>query len=278
MVRVGCAVLALLLLLCPLLLFGGCAEQEDTLCVSVLDVGQSDCILLRQGERTMLIDTGSATERDRLVGELAAHGVKHLDVLVITHPHEDHYGNARTVLEKYGADTLLLSDAEAQEAAFALVTKTAERSGTEIKTVGDGYEFSLGDASCEVLCASVEGENLNNTSLVLRICFGDTVLLFMGDAEKEAELSLIAANGPEILNCDFLKIGHHGSDTATGEELLSAATPTVAVISCGVQNEFGFPHAAVLQRLEEARVSVYRTDLCGTLEFVLDGNEIILME
>ncbi len=270
--------LAIGLVVCLLLTLGACGSSEVILRVCVLDVGQSDCILLSQGDTHMLIDTGTATARDALVGELAACGVRELAFVLITHPHEDHYGNARTVLEKYQTQLLLLPDVEAEEYGYRMVTDAAARCGVSTETVGDGYVFSLGSAACSVLTALPEDENLNNASLVLRIEFGDTVLLFMGDTEKEGEQALLERYGETVLDCDFLKVGHHGSKTASGSAFLQATTPMLAAISCGVDNEFGFPHDAVLAELETVGATVWRTDREGTLEFIFDGEKITVTE
>ncbi len=261
-----------------LLLLCACADQGQTLRVCVLDVGQSDCILLSQGEAHLLIDTGTASERDALVGELAHYGVKQLEAVVITHPHEDHYGNARTVLEKYQTKALLLPECAGEEYGYAMVTDAAEREGVSVQYLEDGSRFSLGKAAFEVMSALPDDKNLNNASLVLRATFGETVLLFMGDAERAAEQALLDAYGSEALGCDFLKVGHHGSNTASGEAFLQAASPLVAAISCGANNEFGFPHADVMERLSAVGATVYRTDTEGTLEFIFDGEKISRME
>lgn len=272
-------VLCVLLIVLLLPLASACNEEDtETLRMTVLDVGQSDCMLLSCGDAHMLVDTGTATERDAVLAQLDALGVEELAYLVVTHPHEDHYGNARVILERYTVGTLVLSPAATEELGYSMLLTTAAECGVGIKKVADGWSFSLGGASCGVLCPLPLDENVNNASLVLRVAFGLVSILLMGDVEQEGEEALMAAHGASFLNCDLLKVGHHGSDTATTQAFLALATPRLAAISCGENNDYGFPHDAVLANLTMAGASVYRTDTMGALTFVSDGREIVYEE
>ncbi|MBR2312655.1 MAG: MBL fold metallo-hydrolase [Clostridia bacterium] len=279
--RVLSLLLGLLLLLRVVTSLNFAKPDENYLYVYVLDVGQSDAVLLRCGEKTMLIDAATATEEQALHAELSRYGIKHLDYLVLTHPHEDHVGNARWVMENLAVETVLLPAAGSEDFIYDLICDTAARCSVA-KTAEAGQAFSLGGAKVEALVASgyedaTTDEDVNNAGTVLRVQFGEQVLLFMGDAEAEAELSLLSAYGAQYLDCDFLKVGHHGSATSTTELLLAAATPTVAAISCGRQNTYGFPHEAVLQNLTAFGTHIYRTDQSGTLVFGTDGKELRLI-
>ena len=269
-------ILALLLLLPVLaLLLISCATEADTLRVCVLDVGQSDAILLSQGDHHMLIDTGTATARDDLLGALQQYGVKQLEYLLLTHPHEDHVGNARAVLESCPVAQLMTSAAPSEESAYQLALNTAQTKNCTHNVLEKSDTFCLGNATCEVLLAS--GADDNNGSVVLRVAFGSNTFLLMGDAEAEAEGSLIYLyynEGDNRLDCDFLKVGHHGSDTASTAKFLEVTTPLFAAISCGNDNEYGLPHEAVLSRLAAVGASTDRTDLSGTLVYISDGNDI----
>ena len=269
--RALCILLALPLLFC---LFACRREKTDGLRVAVLDAGQGDCILISQGENHLLIDSGAAAERDAVLSELTARGVKDLNAFVVTHPHEDHYGNARAVLETRTVSRLILSDIPSDELGYRLMTEAAARCEIPISTVRDEtYAFMLGDAVCEVFCPLPEASDANNAGLVVRVTFGACALLFMGDAEGEAEAALLPLLG-ERAHCDLLKVGHHGSRAGTTAEFLQATAPTVAAISCGEDNDYGFPHREALERLEEVGARVYRTDLSGTLDFVCDGETV----
>lgn len=273
-IRILAFLLALLLLL--LLAAGGRQRENGMLYVTVLDVGQSECILLSLNGAYMLIDTGSAVWQDALVGELAARGVDDLDAIFVTHPHEDHYGNLRLLLETHTVGALILPEADCDELGYALACDTAERLAVPTERVGNGAVFSFGDAVCEVFCALPDDPEGNNASNVLRISFGDCVLLFMGDAEEMAENALLAQG--VALQCDFLKVGHHGSKTASSKKFLQACSPKIAAISCGKENDYGFPHREVLDGLAAVGAAVYRTDTGGSLDFVCDGKSVAYME
>lgn len=248
--------------------------SEDELRVAVLDVGQGDCILLSQGNAHMLVDTGSNASRDALVGQLYKLGIKRLDYLVITHPDEDHFGNARTVLEHCAVDVLVVSDVPEGRGAYRDALNTARNEDINIKKVADGCRFSLGEAVCTLAKPKLDNAGENDASLVMRVAFGSTVFLFMGDVEEAGEQALITEHGASFLDCDWIKVGHHGSANSTGAALLDVATPRYAAISCAEQNEYGFPSEAVLERLGKRRIETYRTDMTGALYFTSNGEEI----
>lgn len=281
-------VLRVLTILLALLLIGllvaaltPAPANEGYLYVYVLDVGQSDAVLLRCGEHTLLIDAGTATEIEALRVALSRYGIRQIDYLVLTHAHEDHIGNARFLVENLSVGTVLMPSAGSEDYAYNLLSKSAAANAS-VKSAETGQHFPLGGAGVEVLWAGVgadsaKSDEVNNSSAVLRVTFGTQVFLFMGDAESETEARLLAMYGEERLDCDFLKVGHHGSSTSSSAEFLQVVTPTVAAISCGKQNSYGFPHAPTLENLAAVGAYVYRTDESGTLVFGTNGEEIRLI-
>lgn len=269
----ACAVLILFLLGA---LFSCAPQHGGVLFVTVLDVGQGDAMLLSLDGHHILIDTGSATSRDLLLGELALLGVDDLDAILLTHPHEDHYGNARMLLETRTVGALFLAKSTSGEFGYSLLLDIAAKQGVETKTLVDGDTFFLNGAICEVLCPLPDAPDPNNAGLMVRVRYGTCRLLFTGDAEWTAESALLARETE--LKCDFLKVGHHGSKTACSTEFLQAALPQIAAISCAKDNDYGFPHDEVLEGLEGIGAAVYRTDLQGTLRFFCDGTSIVYKE
>lgn len=254
--------------------------DENTLYVYVLDVGQGDAVLLRIGEATMLIDTGSASESAALRTALLRHGVKRLDYLVLTHPHEDHIGNARSVLEWLEVGEVLLPAMDSEDSIYGLFCAVA-KTESSVRSAQTGDRFSLGKATVKVLLAGGDvrdttdaDQNVNNGGTVLRIELGEKALLFMGDAESAAEEALLDMYPLGELRCDFLRVGHHGSSTSSSAPFLAATSPSIAAISCGRDNTYGFPHKEVLEGLCAVGAQVYRTDEGGTLVFYTDGSTL----
>jgi competence protein ComEC len=264
---------AILLLLLLLALFPSCAARdEDVLHVTVLDVGQGDCVLLSLNGHHALIDTGSAASRGALLGELDRLGVKDLDAIVVTHPHEDHYGNPRVLLETCTVGALYLSQNAGEELGYRVLLETAQACGVQTKALRDGDAFYLSDALCEVLCPLPEDPEPNDAGLVLRVSYGTCKMLFMGDAEEAAEGALLASGAD--LACDLLKVGHHGSNSSTGDKFLKSVSPKVALISVGEGNDYGHPTDKVLKRLEKANVKIFRTDRDGTVVIGSNGESV----
>lgn len=273
--RCGLATVILLLVLVVVLwLIPHGPDEPQGLRVEVLDVGQSDCVLVRFGKRVMMIDTGTVTERESVRAALRTRNIKSIDYLVLTHPHEDHLGNARMILESYTVSLLLLSHAEEAGTDQHLAVEAAARQGVACRRAETGEILAFGDAQIEILYAPREVESVNDAGLILRVTYGETAVLFTGDAEEQGEAALLSAVSAEKLRCDLLKAGHHGSDTSTGEGLLSVALPQYAAISCGRENTYGFPHEALLSRLKARGIACHRTDLQGDLIYESDGKTL----
>ena len=225
-----------------------------SLTVSYIDVGQGDATLIQKGNFSMLIDAGKNEKGQMVVSYLKKKGIKKLNILVGTHPDSDHVGKKQT---KTYRDV---------ESALKSVNKTAQ-----MPEIGKEYRFEK-NVVIRFLGPLKNYKEANNNSLVVQLAYGKNRFLFMGDAEEKAEEDMIKENYD--LECDVLKVGHHGSYTATGDNFLTKADPAYAVISAGKDNSYGHPPAATLAKLEDDDVQIYRTDTMGTIEAVSDGNQI----
>lgn len=244
----------------------------STFSIHFIDVGQADAALIQCDGHYMLIDGGNREDSDLMYSVLKAAGVAHLDMVVGTHAHEDHIGGLAGALNAADADLVLCSTTEYDSKAFANFKKYAEErgGGIQIPSVGDTYP--LGAAQVQILGVNSSADG-NNTSIVLKIWYGETSFLFTGDLEREGE-SVLLDSGYD-LSATVLKVGHHGSDDATSYPFLREIIPSYAVISVGEGNDYGHPHDGALSRLQDAGATVFRTDLHGDIFCVSDGKTVM---
>lgn len=240
--------------------------------VHFIDVGQGDSALLLSGGQAVLIDAGTAESGAAVVRYLEELGVTELYGAVATHPHADHIGGMAQVIEAFPIAHFYLGPETQNTATYSGMLDALEEAGVQpvIPADGDELVFDSG-ASLTFLgpADDVPKSNLNDRSLITLFRAGDQDVLFMGDAESAAEESLLAHH--PALTCDVLKVGHHGAATSSSEEFLQAVRPSTAVISCGVDNDYGHPSDQTLQNLSLAGVDDVRiTAQSGTVVLPLN--------
>lgn len=246
--------------------------EDSSFEVHYIDVGQADAALVLCDGEAMLIDGGNSGDSSLIYSYLKQRSVNHLDYIVATHGHEDHVGglsgalNYATVDKAYCAVTSYDSDA------FRDFVKYLEKQNKSITVPKVGESFALGSANVQIVGVDSTASDPNNTSIVLRVLYGDTSFLFTGDAEREAEQAILDS-GYEI-GSTVLKVGHHGSETSTSYVFLREVAPEYAVISVGKGNSYGHPTEDALSRLRDADVKVYRTDLQGSIVCSSDGKTV----
>jgi competence protein ComEC len=265
---VGAAVVAVIASWAPLLLPG-----PRTLEIHAIDVGQGDALAVRTpGGRWLLVDTGPRgarfdAGRDRVVPYLLRRGVRRIDVLVLTHPDADHIGGAEAVLEAFDTGVVIDPGFPAGKDMFIDLLAAARGAGGRWVAARAGQSFLMDGVEITMLypATSFDGApDANDNSVVFRLAYGDFAALFTGDAPTAVE-DAIVAHDPAALRAQLLKVGHHGSRTSTGEQLLLAARPELAFISAGRNNRYGHPNPRVLRRLESHGVRVLRTDQLGSI-------------
>lgn len=247
-------------------------EVSDQLEVHFLDIGQGDCTLITCGGEAMLIDAGNNSKGTQVQAYLKSQGIESLDYLVGTHPDADHIGGLDVVLYKFDCEMILMPDEEKETRTYEDVIDAAKVKDETITHPEVGDTYSLGEAEFTVLAPAKNYDNANDSSICIRLQHGDCSFFFAGDAEEESEEDMM--NSGLKLKSDVYKVSHHGSKTGTSEEFLEAIDPDYAVISCGEDNSYGHPHAAVLNLLRSAGVEMFRTDEQGTITAVSDGKEI----
>lgn len=254
-------------------------KEEDfivssNLKIYYLDVGQADSTLLINNGKTMLIDTGNYDDSKFVIGYLNNLGIKKIDYLIGTHPHEDHIGSMASIIKNFDIDKIYMPDVVTTTSFFENVLIEVKNKGYFIETPKEGDSFNLGEAVVGVLYLDNDEDNFNDDSIILRVRFGSNKFLFMGDASSKVEERILNKN----LSADILKVGHHGSSTSTSDEFLKYVNPKYAIISVGKNNSYGHPSELVLKRLNDKNISILRTDECGTIVVESDGNNIKFLE
>lgn len=248
------------------------AREDYPFVACFLDVGQGDAILLFTENATVLIDSGPEGCADIICKELNRMGVMELDLCIASHPHDDHVGSMAEVMRRIPTDHLILhgpSEKYQDNTYYRGLEETARRMGTPISYVAAGNRFQIETMKFTVLGPTFFWEgDLNNNSLVFMVEVEGQKLLLTGDAGVEEERAILESQ--KEVKADLLKVGHHGSNSATSPQWIEAVNPSYAVISCGAGNRYGHPHAETLSTLNERAVLLFRTDHSGTLYFVLE--------
>lgn len=275
------SILIITLMIC--LLFTSCAgitdetdvTTSDELIVHYIDVGQGDSILIQFPEdKVALIDGGTREAGDKLVSYIESLGLKRIDYLIATHPHEDHIGGLPAVIRNFEIGKVFMPNKTANTKIFEELLNEIENKGLKI-TIVKGFETIFNDNNLEFVTLGPLKDSYSNTndySIVTRIEYANNSFLFTGDIEAEAELDLIEEDFN--LKADVLKVAHHGSNTSSTVEFLEEVAPNYAVISLGKDNPYGHPHKEVLERLNSVGSKILRTDELGDIVIKCDGNNI----
>lgn len=271
--------LVIVLIVAALLIWQSAEERKnavtvpmDGLYVHYIDVGQGDSELVCCNGEYMLIDAGEPGASDAVLEYLDALGIDKLDYLVCTHGHSDHCGGLDAVVESLEVETVFTSPYTGDSASYEIFTDAVYDAGLELTVPELGESYSLGEARFSFLGPLEDYDNTNDDSLVIRLEYGDTSFLFTGDMTAKAEKDLI--NDGARLRCDVLKVGHHGSSGSSCYQFLYEAQPSIGVISCEKGNRYGHPHEETLSRLHDADVTVFRTDLEGSIVIFSDGMKV----
>jgi competence protein ComEC len=261
---------------------------EGVLRMTALAVGQGDSTLVDLPDgRLMLIDAGGAPDGGSDPGArvvlpaLRARRRTRLDVVVLSHPHPDHFGGLLSVVRALEVGEIWDTGQGALEGAgpiYAELLQVARERRIPVlgptQLCGKPRRFAGAEAHVLAPCPGiVRGRGANDNSFVLRLTFEQRAFLLMGDAEALEEQELVSSFGAR-LRSDVLKVGHHGSRTSSGEELLTAVAPRLATVSCGVRNRFGHPVPAVMARLMDHGALVLRTDREGAIQITTDGSSL----
>ncbi len=255
-------------------------NKSQLLEVNFFDIGQGDAIFIETPHKyQILIDGGpSSTVLEKLGNEMPFWD-RSIDLIILTHPEHDHIAGLIEVLKNYEVKNILWTGVFKNTKEFEEWTKLIEEEEVNITIAQAGQKIIISSIFLKILhpfenLAGQDIKNTNNTSIIVRLIFNDNCFLFTGDASKSIERKVIDKG--LNLNCNVLKVGHHGSKSSTSKELVESVIPELAVISLGKDNRYGHPHVQVLDILNDYGIKVLRTDEIGDIKIISDGQNIKL--
>lgn len=255
------------------------ASYSKDLEIQYLDVGQADASLIKlPNSKIVMIDAGGNSTASSVVNNLKNQGVKKIDHLIGTHPHEDHIGGMKKVIENFEIGEFYMPKIDDSQIP---TTKTYENTLNAAKN--KDLKITEGKAGMKIINDkdltvdfiapnSDKYDGLNSYSIVVRLKYGEKGFLFMGDAESDSEEEIL--NNKYDVSTDVLKCGHHGSHSSSSSNFLNASKPTYAIISCSSDNKYGHPHKETINALDKLGVKTYITAKVGTVTVTCDKKEI----
>lgn len=252
-------------------------QAASDLEVAFLDVGQGDAILIKTPfGQSILIDGGSDNTVIKRLSENLAWWDKKIDLMILTHPHDDHVSGLIDVIKRYKVEKILYTGVVHNSPDYLIWLELIRDRKIPLTIIDRPQNIEFGE-NCELQIIypresllGKEASNLNNSSIVAKLVYGQTKFLLSGDIELEVEQELLNID----LSAQVLKANHHGSDTSNSQKFLQAVQPEIVIIQVGADNNFGHPSRRVIKRLERIGAQVFRNDLDGTVRLVSNGEEV----
>ena len=247
-------------------------SNSDTLKVYITDVGQADSILIKDGNYNMLIDAGNNSDGEKLVKYYKELGITSFKYVFASHPHEDHIGGMDDIINNFDIENFYMPDKLSTTKTFEDMLDALERKNLKYIVPKVNDKLSLNNSNIDVIYVGSDVNNINDSSIVLKLNYFSNSFLFTGDlgSNKEKEILNSGAN----IKADVLKVGHHGSSYSTASSFLDKVNPSFAAISVGKDNIYKHPASSTLEKLNKRGIKVYRTDLDGTILFESNGKDI----
>lgn len=244
--------------------------SQEQLLVHFIDVGQGDSILIDLGKIEVLIDGGDRAPG--IVPYLKDHVDGPLEVMVATHPHADHIGGLIAVLDAFQIQQIWHNGDTSESKTYAEFMNGVQSEGAEIHIARLHNTIEAGELKLFVHHPAILEGSTNNNSIVLHLAYGDIDFLFTGDAEKETEGQMMILSSVRLPEVEILKVGHHGSRTASSEDFLAIASPEIAIYMAGKDNSYVHPHQETIDALTQIGTTIYGTDTNGTIVITTNGD------
>lgn len=243
--------------------------------VHFINVGQGDCTLIKGNKINLLIDSGSKIYKDKVISYLKKEKIKEINLLIATHPHEDHIGSMSYIIDNFKINKFYAPKVQENTPCFSSMIKSLKNKNLKINTLKASDEMYLSDdLKCTILAPQCSTyKSLNNYSIVMKIEYKSTSFLFTGDAENISESEILSKNSN--IKSNILKLGHHGSNTSSTEIFLKKVSPQLAIASCGKNNPFNHPSIKVIKRLKKENINLLRTDIDGDIIIYSNGTNLI---
>jgi len=242
--------------------------KDGNLKIYFIDVGQADSILITNNNHNMLIDAGNNGDGKKLVNYFKSLNINSFDYVVGTHPHEDHIGGMDDIIRNFDIKNYYMPEKLSTSKTFEDVLDSLTEKNMQYTVPKKGEILTLEDAKLNVIYVGDETNDANDSSIILKLTYGNNSALFTGDASKRVEKKILDYD----IKSDILKVGHHGSSYSTLNEFLNKVNPKYAVIEVGKNNIYNHPTNDTLDKLSKRNIKVYRTDINGTIIFTLNGN------
>lgn len=243
--------------------------------ISYIDVGQADSILIQiPNGKNILIDAGNNEDANTITSYIKKQNISKLDIVIGTHPHEDHIGSLDTIINTFDIGQVIMPKKDSTTQTYKDVITSIQNKGLKITEAKAGLKLDLGAEVNALLIApnSTSYDDVNNYSAVLKLSYGTNTFLFEGDAQEQSENEMI--NAGYNLKADALKVGHHGSHTSSTPTFLAKVEPSYSIISVGKDNSYGHPAQTTIDNLTKIGTKIYRTDQSGTIIIESDGKNI----
>ncbi|MCC0635472.1 MULTISPECIES: ComEC/Rec2 family competence protein [unclassified Clostridioides] len=262
-----------LLILIIISLLSAC-DKKSLLSIHIIDVGQGDSLLVQTPtKKNILIDGGDEDSGNIVTSYLKQKRIKTIDIIIATHPDSDHIGSLDNVIKKFNVNSIYMPEQSTESEAYQNLISSCNDKNLSIQYLYRDDVLNIdNNINIYVLSPSYIQEEPNLNSIVFKLNFNDTSFLFMGDAEEAIEKEIL--HYFKLDNINFIKIGHHGSNSSTTSEFIEKIHPDIAAISCGYKNQYGHPHKEVINNLKQNNISIYRTDKIGDIVFYSDGKMI----